>query len=95
MNREGVKKALENGDFDGISYAYEPYGGYGKTSYQRSMNVVGSVIEWTLTAFGKFFNGKENERYADPRTEVLEGDAALDFIESHPYNFQQKRPDLF
>lgn len=95
MNREGVKKALENGDFDGISYAYEPYGGYGKTSYQRSMNVAGSVIEWTLTAFGKFFNGKENERYADPRTEVLEGDAALDFIESHPYNFQQKRPDLF
>lgn len=95
MDRKGIRQALENGDFDGISYVYKPYDGYGKTSFQRSMKVVGSVIEWTLTAFGKVFNGKENERYADSKTELLEGDSALDFIESHSYSFQKKRPDLF
>ena len=95
MHRDGVKEALKNGDFDGITYTYKPYNGYGKKSHQRSMSVVGSTIEYTLTTYGKSFNGKENERYADPNTKILEGDSALDFIESHPYSFQQKRPDLF
>lgn len=95
MNREGVKEALENGDFDGVSHTYRPYDGYGGQTYQRSMSVVGSIIEATLTTFGKFFDGKENTRYAEPKTDRLDGEAALDFIESHPYYFQEKRPDLF
>ena len=39
MDRDGVLQALEAGDFDGISYGYEPYAGYGKTTYQISMRV--------------------------------------------------------
>lgn len=44
---------------------------------------------------GKFFDGKENERFEKRTTEVLSDSQAVDFIESHPYYFSQRRPDLF
>jgi hypothetical protein len=95
MDRDGVLDALEAGDFDGISHAYEPYSGHGKNSHQKSMRVSGGTIEVTTTTYGKFFDGKENTRFEDSSTESLTGIAALDFIAERPYYFEQARPDLF
>lgn len=95
MKRDEVLDALREGEFDGLSHSYEPYSGYGKKSHQLEMNVSSGNIEITKITTGKTFDGKENERYADRNTEVLSDSAAVDFIESHPYYFSQRRPDLF
>ena len=95
MNREEVLDALKAGDFDGIRLTYEPYSGYGKNSHQMEMNVSFGSIEVTKITTGKIFNGKENERFEKKVTEVLSESEAIDFIESHPYYFKQRRPDLF
>jgi hypothetical protein len=94
MDRDGVLQALQAGDFDGISHAYEPYPGH-KTTHQKSMRVSGGTIELTKTTRGKFFDGKENTRWEDDSTECLTGSDAVDFIAERPYYFQQARPDLF
>ena len=95
MKRGQILEALNNGEFDGINHAYEPYKGYGKNSHQIEMNVSGGIIEVTKITTGKFFDGKENERFEDRKTEYLSGDEALDFIEKRPYYFKQRRLDLF
>lgn len=96
MNRELVEEALENGDFSGVSHKYEPYSGHNKhTTYQITMEVVGSTIEVTKTTRSKFFDGKENEWSEEDSTEYLSGSDAVDFIEKRPYYFKQVRPDLF
>lgn len=95
MKREEVLNALRAGEFDGISHSYEPYKGYGKNSHHLEMSVSGGSIEVTKVTTGKSFNGKENERWEDKTPEVLSDSKALDFIESHPYYFSQRRPDLF
>lgn len=95
MNREEVLDALKAGDFDGIRHTYEPYSGYGKNSHQTEMNVSFGSIEVTKITTGKFFDGKENERFEKKVTEELSDSKAIDFIESHPYYFKQRRPDLF
>ena len=95
MKREEVLDALRAGEFDGISHAYEPYSGYGKNSHQIEMSVSFGSIEVTKITTGKFFDGKENERFEKKVTEVLSESEAIDFIESHPYYFKQRRPDLF
>lgn len=61
MDREKVLSALNDGEFDGISHAYQPYKGYGKNSHQKEMSVSGGCVELTKITIGKFFNGKENE----------------------------------
>src|SRR4051812_41508589 len=64
MNRDGVLRALEAGEFDGISHDYQPYDGHQKgTTHQLSMSVVGGTIEVTKVTRGKFFDGKENTRF--------------------------------
>lgn len=95
MKREDVLNALLVGEFDGISHSYEPYSGYGKNSHQLEMSVSSGSIEVTKVTTGKSFNGKENERWEERKPEVLSDSEALDFIESHPYYFSQRRPDLF
>ncbi len=95
MKREEVLAALNAGEFDGISHTYQPYSGYGKNNHQKVMSVSCGSIEMTQITSGKFFDGKENERFEDRSTEVLSGYEAVDFIESHPYYFSQRRPDLF
>jgi len=95
MDFEGILAALQAGEFDGVNHDYKPYKGYGKTSYQTSMHVVGDTINVTKTSSGKFFNGKENERWSESSTDLLSGPAAVNFIEQRPYYFQQVRPDLF
>lgn len=95
MNREEVLAALKAGEFDGISHTYQPYSGYGKNSHQIEMSVSYDTIEVTKITTGKIFDGKENERFEDRTTEVLGGYKAVDFIESRPYYFSQRRPDLF
>jgi hypothetical protein len=96
MKKEEVLAALKAGDFDGISHTYQPYGNsYNKNSYQIEMSVSCGTIEVTKITTGKFFDGKENERFEESRTEVLSDYKAVDFIESRPYYFSQKRPDLF
>ncbi len=95
MKREEVLAALQAGEFDGISHTYQPYSGYGKNSHQKEMSVSCGSIELTKITTGKFFDGKENERFEDRTTEVLSDYKAVDFIESHPYYFSQRRPDLF
>ena len=95
MNREEVLDALKAGDFDGIRHTYEPYSGYGKNSHQKEMRVSFGSIEVTKITTGKFFDGKENERFEDMTTDVLSESEAIDFIESHPYYFSQRRADLF
>ncbi|MCM3619648.1 hypothetical protein M3936_18925 [Sutcliffiella horikoshii] len=95
MKREEILAALEAGDFDGISHTYQPYSGYGKNSHQEKMSVTGSIIELTTVTTGKFFDGKENERFKDSSTKVLSGKKAVDFIERRSYYFRQRRPDLF
>jgi hypothetical protein len=95
MKREEVLAALKAGEFDGVNHAYQPYSGHGKTSYQKVMSVSGSSITLTKITRGKFFNGKENERFEEEKSEVLSDSEAVDFIESHPYYFSQRRPDLF
>ena len=95
MKRDEVLKALRAGNFDDISHSYEPYKGYGKNSHQLEMSVSGGVIEVTKITTGKSFNWKENERWEDKTPKVLSDSGALDFIESHPYYFSQRRPDLF
>ena len=49
----------------------------------------------SVTSEGKTFDGHENDHWEESRTEELSGSAALDFIEDHPYYFEQRRPDLF
>ncbi|PGL66847.1 hypothetical protein [Bacillus sp. AFS055030] len=96
MKREEVLAALKAGEFDGISHTYQPYSdGYSKNSYQKEMSVSCGTIEVTKITTGKFFDGKENEPFEDRRTEVLSDYEAVDFIESRPYYFKQRRPDLF
>lgn len=96
MKREEVLAALKAGEFDGVSHTYEPYsGGYSKNNYQIEMSVSCGIIEKTTITTGKIFNGKENERFEDRKTEDLSDYKAVDFIESRPYYFSQKRPDLF
>lgn len=95
MKREEVLDALRAGEFDGISHTYEPYSGYGKNSHQMEMSVSSGSIEVTKITTGKFFDGKENERFEKRTTELLSDSEAVDFIESHPYYFSQRRPDLF
>lgn len=95
MQRNEVLDALKVGEFDGISHAYEPYSGYGKNSHQMEVSVAFGSIKVTKITTGKFFDGKENERFEDMATEVLSESDAIDFIESHPYYFAQRRPDLF
>ncbi|WP_161878795.1 hypothetical protein [Alkalibacterium sp. MB6] len=95
MKREEVLNALRAGEFDGISHSYEPYNGYGKNSHQLEMSVSGGSIEVTKVTTGKYFNGKENERWEDRTPELFSDSKGLDFIESHPYYFSQRRPDLF
>ena len=95
MKKDKVLGALKAGEFDGVSHTYEPYSGYGKNSHQKEMSVSFGSIEVTKITTGKFFDGKENERFEDRTTEVLSDSEAIDFIESHPYYFSQRRPDLF
>ena len=95
MKREEVLTALKAGEFDGISHTYQPYSGYGKNSHQKEMSVSYGSIEVTKITTGKSFNGKENERFEDRTTEVLSDSEAVDFIETHPYYFSQRTPDLF
>ncbi|GGM40619.1 hypothetical protein GCM10011351_28530 [Paraliobacillus quinghaiensis] len=95
MKREEVLTALKAGEFDGISHTYQPYSSYGKTSHQTEMSVSWGSVEVTKITTGKFFDGKENERFEDSTTEVLSDSEAVNFIESHPYYFSQRRPDLF
>ncbi|MBH9966114.1 MULTISPECIES: hypothetical protein [Bacillaceae] len=96
MKREEVLAALKAGEFDGISHTYQPYSdGYSKNSYQLEMSVSGGTIEVTKITTGKFFDGKENERFEEEKTETLSDYKAIDFIESRPYYFSQRRPDLF
>lgn len=95
MKRDGVLDALRAGEFDGISHYYEPYSGYGKNNHQLEISVSSGSIEVTKITTGKSFDGKENERFEDRNTEVLSDAEAADFIESHPYYFSQRRPDLF
>lgn len=95
MKREEVLDALRAGEFDGLSHTYEPYSGYGKNSHQMEMSVSVGSIEVTKITTGKFFDGKENERFEKEVTEELSDSEAVDFIESHPYYFSQRRPDLF
>ncbi len=93
--RDKVLAALKAGEFDGVNHAYEPYKGFGKISYQKEMSVSGGSITLTKISRGKFFDGKENERWEERTTEVLSDFEAVAFIESHPYYFTQRRPDLF
>ena len=95
MNREEVLDALKAGDFDGIRHTYEPYSGYGKNSHQKEMSVSAGSIELTKITTGKFFDGKENERFEKRTAEILSDSEAVNFIESHPYYFSQRRADLF
>ncbi|CQR46614.1 hypothetical protein BN1058_00883 [Paraliobacillus sp. PM-2] len=95
MKREEVLTALKAGEFDGISHTYQPYSGYGNNSHQTEISVSCGSIEVTKITTGKFFDGKENERFEDRTTEVLSDSEALDFIKKHPYYFSQRRPDLF
>ncbi|NTW72588.1 MAG: hypothetical protein HGA49_10170 [Eubacteriaceae bacterium] len=95
MKRDEVLDALRVGEFDGISHSYEPYSGYGKNSHHLEVSVSGGSIEVTKVTTGKFFDGKENERFEDRNAEVLSDFEAVEFIESHPYYFSQRRPDLF
>lgn len=96
MKREEVLAALKAGEFDGISNKYQPYSvDYSKNSYQMEMSVSCGIIEKTIITSGKIFNGKENERFEEENTEVLSDYKAVDFIESRPYFFSQRRPDLF
>ncbi|CQR46583.1 hypothetical protein BN1058_00852 [Paraliobacillus sp. PM-2] len=93
MKRNEVLTALKTGEFDGISHTYQPYSGYGSNSHQTEMSVSWGSIEVTKITTGKFFDGKENERFEDRTTEVLSDSKALDFIETHPYYFSQRRPE--
>lgn len=77
-----------------MSHNYQPYQGYGKTTYQKSMSVSGGAIEVTKTTRSKFFDGKENVRTEETETETLTGVAAVSFIAQHPYYFEQVRSDL-
>lgn len=96
MDTDDILKALEAGEFDGVSHDYQPYQGYGKTTYQKSMSVsAGGAIEVTKTTRSKFFDGKENVRTEETETETLTGTAAVSFIAQHPYYFEQVCPDLF
>lgn len=95
MKKNKVLAALKAGEFDGIRHVYKPYKGYGKNSHQKEINVFGGSIELTKITTGKFFNGKENERFEERTTEVLSDSEAVEFIDSHPYYFKQRRVDLF
>ena len=95
MKKNKVLAALKAGEFDGISHVYKPYKGYGKNSHQKEINVSGGSIELTKITTGKFFNGKENERFEERTTEVLSDSEAVEFIDSHPYYFKQRKVDLF
>lgn len=95
MDRDGVLQALEAGDFDGIRHVYEPQRGYGKKTHEVSISVSGGTIEVTKITRGKFFDGRENTRYADSSTEYLTGSDAVKFIAQRPYYFRLARPALF
>ena len=96
MEREEVIAALKAGEFDGINHTYQPYTtGYSKNSYQDEISVSHGTIELTKITTGKFFNGKENERFEERNTDVLSDSEAIKFIERRPYYFSQRRPDLF
>lgn len=96
MDRDGVLRALEGAEFDGISHTYQAYAGYGKnTTHQLSMSVSGGAIEVTKLTSGKFFDGKENTRFENRSPEYLTGNEAVDFIPERPSHFSLERPDLF
>ncbi|MDE0582013.1 hypothetical protein ON064_03005 [Planococcus sp. A6] len=96
MKREAVLDALKAGEFDGLNHTYQPYTtGYSKNSYQDEISVSHGTIELTRITTGKFFDGKENERFEDRKTKDLSDYEAVKFIEKRPYYFAQLRPDLF
>lgn len=96
MKKEEVLAALKAGGFDGMSHTYQPYNtAHDKNSYQDIINVSYGTIELTKIITGKFFDGKENERFEDRKTKDLSDYEAVKFIEKRPYYFAQIRPDLF
>lgn len=95
MKREEVLAALNSGEFDGISHIYQSYKGHGKNEHHDEMSVNNGTIEVTKVTTGKFFDGKENERFEERNTKELSGYEAVDYIEKRPYFFSLERPDLF
>lgn len=65
------------------------------TSRHTRSRFSGGAVEVTKTTSGKFFDGKENNRYSESESETLYGSDAINFIAQRPYYFQQVRPDLF
>lgn len=95
MKIEEVLNALKAGEFDGIQHMYKPTKGNGNNEHQKVINVVNGVIELTKITTGKFFNGRENERFKESKLEILRDKKAINFIKKHPYFFEKRRPDLF
>ncbi|MGH1682754.1 hypothetical protein ABE936_13555 [Enterococcus gallinarum] len=96
MDRSAIFRALENGEFDGISHEYEPRKGYSKNEvFQTKMVVKGSCIEVTTEYKNKFFDNKENVSNEHNNVKVLTGNSAVDFIVRRPFYFKKVRPELF
>lgn len=93
-DRHGLLQALNYGEFDGIKAKYPPRYDEGRKC-QVKMRAVGNSIELTTTTLRVSVNEREHVRVKECRTEVFTGYRAVDYIEEHPADFLDARPDLF
>jgi hypothetical protein len=61
---------LKSGVLDGKNYQYVTSSPYTKSSHWHQVKIEDGLIKETITTSGKFFNGKENERFSEVTEKV-------------------------
>ena len=67
---ENMVNKLKSGALDGKKYEYMTTSPYTKNSHVHNVKIEDGVIKETITTSGKFFNGKENERFSEVTEKV-------------------------
>jgi hypothetical protein len=67
---ENVVNKVKSGSLDGKKYEYVTTSPYTKNSNQHKVKIEDGVIKETITTSGKFFDGKENERFSEATEKV-------------------------
>lgn len=66
---ENVVNKVKSGSLNGKKYEYVT-GRHTKNTSEHKVEIEDGVIKETITTYGKFFNGKENERFSDVTEKV-------------------------
>lgn len=89
--QQEVVDKIKSGAINGKQYEYETRNPHGNERNFHKVKVEDGRISDTIVTTGKFFNGKENERYTTPPNERgPKTDYAIwKFVEKAPYRFKE------